>query len=339
MNDTYEETPCHMCGNDDLLAHNEIVPMIFCDGEDCNRVFHSICLGLTPKKFRKLADSGGKWRCPGCVVNGTPYAKTPARDPKKLVYYYTRVSSKGQDNLARGRAGLATQTHAIKAFASQHGLTLVEAIQEVGSAWKNTDKLCLMDFVNSMHPHAISRGMRKAEIVSHLDACNLPSEGTVEHLLSVARNAGLLDKVPSAPILVFSCDRVSRNVEYAREIVNAARSVGSYFASVTEGVNSDDASFWGHIQAGEAYSRALSMNATVVRARLAGTVPVLPEFSPLKVEAIQVENLSGQENCTIDSLCRVYKDGRVIGIWENDAIRTLTPFEILVCKQMGVSTE
>jgi len=125
----YDTVCCTLCGGD----HDE-VNLVLCDC--CDNGFHTKCIGLA-------AVPAGDWFCPRCILNGPTnnYGEgdtTPTGS--KSVWFYTRVSSAGQDAPQYGRVGMNSQNSTLLAFAVQHGCVVNGTVREVCSA-RNPDDL------------------------------------------------------------------------------------------------------------------------------------------------------------------------------------------------------
>lgn len=125
----YDDAACNVCKG----SHDD-ANMLLCDC--CDGAFHAGCLGLP-------AVPAGDWFCPRCIregaVNnhGTGYE---APTSSKSVWFYTRVSSAGQNAPQYGRVGMDAQNSTLLAFATQHGCVVNGTVREVCSA-RNPDDL------------------------------------------------------------------------------------------------------------------------------------------------------------------------------------------------------
>nr|QBK87453.1 MAG: resolvase [Marseillevirus LCMAC201] len=148
----YEVINCILCGSgeDDNV-------LLLCDG--CDKGFHTYCLNLP-------AIPVGEWYCPGCrrtlpaTNNNTLLRVIPVAQgqvyPGLAIFFYERVSSKGQNEPEYGRVGMDTQNNALLEFALKNGLVVRGTAREVHSA-RNPSQLAELN--------KICRSIKKGQCV------------------------------------------------------------------------------------------------------------------------------------------------------------------------------
>ncbi|RYE14283.1 MAG: hypothetical protein EOP34_06940, partial [Rickettsiales bacterium] len=131
-----EDVVCIICKNGD----NEDSLML-CDG--CNRGFHFFCLNMPSVAVND-------WYCAMCIKDNLNKFKLGSRS---VVYFYERISSKGQDNLEYGRVGLDTQNAFLLKYASDNGLIIKSTLRETESAYrlKVKKQRSIVNFIKQMH--------------------------------------------------------------------------------------------------------------------------------------------------------------------------------------------
>ena len=126
----YDDTVCLLCGS----GENENV-LLLCDG--CDKGLHTYCMNLPTVPV-------GAWYCPGCRrTNANKSEETAGLSddntkgslyPGLGVFFYERVSSKGQNDPEHGRVGMDTQNNILLEFALKNGLVVRSTSREVHSA-------------------------------------------------------------------------------------------------------------------------------------------------------------------------------------------------------------
>lgn len=173
---TIENIKCKVCE----LGNKEEI-LLLCDA--CDQAFHTTCIGLTQVPKEDV------WRCPRCVM----FAVAVKQQEQKIrdlfavgskVIVYLRISSQGQDDVARGRVGLQTQNHAILQFVLLNNYQIVQTYVDVGSGRNLEQRTKFKEMLKQLPEnvcvliYSVSRFARNVEDVRYALDC-IHSKGCV----------------------------------------------------------------------------------------------------------------------------------------------------------------
>lgn len=220
--------------------------MLLCDG--CDRGFHTWCIGL-----RHVPS--GSWYCTGCVGKEPLKVEQGVIAPGSQVYFYGRVSTKGQASFTRkdthedaqyNRAGYGTQNHTVLQWALENGCFIMQTWTEANSAYN----------------------AKPVRVVSKRPGRRTQTTTQVVYLPQLNELVSTIEKGPSFPIVVYAVNRFSRNVERGKALLKRIHDAGSWVYSITENMSSFDPEFVTFMKAAEAESQRLSQRIVDARKRI-----------------------------------------------------------------------
>jgi DNA invertase Pin-like site-specific DNA recombinase len=150
------------------------------------------------------------------------------------VILYERVSSAAQDQTESGKNGLNTQHAVLEEFCKEHKLKIVSSVREVGSAYYADGGAKLLAAINS-YRRGISKQDRQTQTYC---------------------------------ILVYSVSRFSRNVTWARSILEQLHNDGGWVYSASEQCSSHEQQFITYLEGAQHESDMQSKRVTDASTRM-----------------------------------------------------------------------
>jgi DNA invertase Pin-like site-specific DNA recombinase len=239
--DTVDNVVCQVCSSGDGEAS-----LLLCDG--CDRGFHTWCINM-----RKVPK--GAWYCTRCVKMAPIEVEKGTIAPGSQVYFYGRVSTKGQASFTRqdtiedtqyNRAGYGTQNNTVLEWALNNGCFIMRTWTEANSAYN----------------------AKPVRVVTKRPGRRSRTESQWVYLPELNNLVSTIEKGPSHPIVVYAVNRFSRNVERARALLKRIHDAGSWVYSITENMSSLDPKFMTLVEAAQAESQRLSQRIMDARKRI-----------------------------------------------------------------------